>query len=159
MRPTLAVLAVALSGILPCVPAASASEVLLTVTAAGDAAPVQLDLQALSAMTRIEFDTTTPWTDGKHHFTGVPLKEVLASAGITEGTVRAVALNDYAVDLPVAELDDAAPIVAYHLDGQPFGIRQKGPLWIVYPFDEDSRYQSETAYGRSVWQLNRLLAR
>lgn len=159
MRSTIAVLAVALSGILSSIPAAQASEVLLTVQAAGDAAPVELDLEALSAMTQVEFDTTTPWTDGKHHFTGVPLKEVLASAGITEGTVRAVALNNYAVDLPVAELDDKAPVIAYHLDGQPFGIRQKGPLWIIYPFDQDTRYQTETAYGRSVWQLNRLLAK
>jgi hypothetical protein len=72
--------------------------------------------------------------------------------------VRAGALNDYAVEIPVDALNDKAPIIADQMDGAAFGARDKGPLWIVYPYDSDKEYQSETAYGRSVWQLTRLVA-
>ena len=36
-------------------------------------------------------------------------------------------------------------------------LRDKGPLWVIYPFDDDPRYRSETVYFRSIWQLNRII--
>jgi len=44
-------------------------------------------------------------------------------------------------------------IVAYQLNGAPMSRRNKGPLWIVYPFDQNVDYQNETTYSRSIWQL------
>jgi hypothetical protein len=35
-------------------------------------------------------------------------------------------------------------------------IREKGPLWLVYPYDLNKAYQSETIYSRSIWQLVRI---
>ena len=35
-------------------------------------------------------------------------------------------------------------------------LRDKGPLWLVYPYDADTAYQSEVIYARSVWQLDRI---
>ena len=35
-------------------------------------------------------------------------------------------------------------------------VRDKGPFWIIYPFDSNPDYQSEVIYSRSIWQLNRL---
>jgi hypothetical protein len=32
-------------------------------------------------------------------------------------------------------------------------VRDKGPLWLIYPYDSKAEYQSETIYSRSIWQL------
>jgi hypothetical protein len=42
------------------------------------------------------------------------------------------------------------------MDDRPMSVRDKGPLWVVYPFDDVPAYQSETIYSRSIWQLDRI---
>lgn len=131
------------------------AEVLLTVEAA-NGQPVTFTREQLEAMPRVTFKTTTVWTKGEKEFSGVPLKALLAEAGITEGTFKAVAVNDYVVEIPVDVLEDEAPIVADLIDGAAFSRRDNGPLWIIYPFDSDVSYRTEENYSRSVWQLVRL---
>ena len=36
-------------------------------------------------------------------------------------------------------------------------VREKGPLWVIYPFDSDPEYQTEVIYSRSIWQLDRIV--
>ena len=64
-----------------------------------------------------------------------------------------MALNDYAVDLPVADAVEGGPIVAYKMNGQPMSVREKRPLWIIYPYDDKAQRQSEACYPRSIWQF------
>lgn len=116
----------------------------------------QFDLEALLAQPAVTFTTSTNWTEGMPTFTGVPLKALLEAVGATGTTVSAVALNNYAIDIPLDSLNDDAPIVAYHIDGKPFSRRDKGPLWIVYPYDSSADYRNDLVYGRSIWQLQRL---
>ena len=44
-------------------------------------------------------------------------------------------------------------IVARLLDGKPMLTREKGPLFIIYPFDSKSELQAKPFYARSAWQL------
>ncbi|WP_298256435.1 molybdopterin-dependent oxidoreductase [uncultured Litoreibacter sp.] len=117
---------------------------------------VHLSLDALDAMEQIEFTTTTIWTDGDIHFTGVPLKALLDQLGLVGSTVEMVALNDYSIAMPVKDLEDDAPIVATRMNGKAMSVRDKGPYWVVFPYDKDPKYSTETNYSRSIWQLNRL---
>ncbi len=133
-------------------------EIVLTVEgdipdAVGEA--VAFDLEMLQAMDLSEFATHTIWTEGEQVFQGVAVAELLDALSIEDGTIRAVALNDYAVDIPVSEIDDDAPIIAYHRNGAPMSVRDKGPLWLVYPYDRDPVYRTEITYQRSIWQLVR----
>ena len=115
------------------------------------------DMEMLQSLLEVTFRTSTVWTEGVHEFSGVPLKAVLAHLGATGATsVSARAINDYSVEIPVGSITDTAPIIAYHMDGARFSRREKGPLWVVYPFDSDEAYRSEVIYGRSIWQLDRL---
>ncbi len=118
--------------------------------------PVVLSLEALDALDQAEFTTTTIWTDGETRFSGVPLKALLAHLGVQGSSVEMVALNDYAVTMPIAELEDGAPIVATRMNGETMSVRDKGPYWVVFPYDSDPKYSTETTYSRSIWQLNRL---
>ena len=124
-------------------------------TNAGDTAV--FDMEMLTAMPAISFETTTLWTEGVKTFKGVALADLLDMVGVQDGTIRALAINDYAVEIPVDSLTASTPIVAYEMDGAPMPRRQKGPLWIVYPYDSDVAYQTEVIYSRSIWQLDRLV--
>ena len=143
--------------------AAPTDDIVLTVT--GDIAATNIDGAAvfdramLEAMEPVEFTTTTTWTDGPQEFKGVLLLDLLQVLGVAEGTLRAYAVNDYAVDIPVADAVEGGPMVAYLLNGQPMSVRDKGPLWIVYPYDSRSEYRSEVIYSRSIWQLDRMEVR
>ncbi|MCF1708718.1 oxidoreductase [Tabrizicola sp. J26] len=112
----------------------------------------------LAKMRRVTFSTTTIWTEGKHEFSGVPLSDVLKVSGVEIGVVDLYAANDYVATVPLDEITPDVPIVADLFDGQPMSLRDKGPLWVVYPYDSDRAYQSETTYTRSVWQLVRIEA-
>lgn len=133
--------------------------VLRIISGAPDAEVHALTMSELEAMPQIVFTTSTVWTDRPVKFSGPAVAAVLDAVGIAGETVQATALNDYAVDIPVSSLEDRAPIIATRIDGAPFSLREKGPLWIVYPYDSAERYRSETTYGRSIWQLKELLVR
>lgn len=114
------------------------------------------DLEMLRALPVEQFDTTTIWTEGTKSFTGVPLQTLLAELGAEGTMVLASAINDYTVEIPVDSLGPNVPLVAYEMNGEIMSRRQKGPLWIVYPFDSDAEFRSEVIYARSIWQLDRL---
>lgn len=138
-------------------PAFSQDMMNLTVTPAGtNSTPVEFTLADLDAMDQIAFTTSTIWTDEDTTFSGVSLKALLSGLGIEDGTLELVALNDYAVSMPIEELEDSAPIVASRRNGDTMSVRDKGPFWVVYPYDSDPKYRTETHFSRSVWQLNRL---
>jgi len=113
------------------------------------------DRAMLKDLPRTSFTTTTIWTEGEHRFTGVDLADLLKAIDARGDTLRATALNDYEITMPVAEARDGA-LVAYAMDGEAMSVRGMGPLWIVYPYDSDVAYQSETIYARSIWQLDRI---
>lgn len=117
---------------------------------------VQFDMAMLEAMPKAVIETSTPWTAGKARFEGVLLTDILAITGARGTTIRASALNDYSVDLPVEDAARYKPIVAFRLNGQYMPVREKGPLWIMYPFDSDTDLRTETIYSRAVWQLHSL---
>lgn len=159
LLPALALL-LAMPGIARADLAQPSGEVLLTVTGAisvanadGDAV---FDRAMLESLPQVSFETATIWTDGVHEFTGVPLVDLLAAVGANGSTLTAVALNDYSVDIPVSDAVAGGPIVAYMVDGAPMTVRNKGPLWIVYPYDLEPDYQSEVIFSRSIWQLVRI---
>ena len=117
----------------------------------------QFDEAMLKALPATEFTTSTIWTNGKQDFKGVSVKALLDLLGVTSGTLKATAINDYAIDIPVAEAGAQAPIIAYSDNGKPMSVREKGPLWVVYPYDASSDYRSELVYSRSIWQLDRIV--
>ena len=114
-----------------------------------------LRLSELDDMEQIEFETGSIWTDGKHRYSGVSLRNLLEHVG-AEGTVlRMIALNEYSIEMPIEDLEENAPIVATRVDGETMAVRDKGPYWVIYPFDASPRYRTEEIHARSVWQLQR----
>ncbi|HEX5842861.1 MAG TPA: molybdopterin-dependent oxidoreductase [Pseudomonas sp.] len=116
----------------------------------------QFDMQMLRALPQHSFTTQTPWYPEPVKFTGPLLRDVLAAAGSTGSTIVAIALNDYRTEIPVQDTQEHDVIVATLMNDQAMPVREKGPLFIVYPFDSKTELQAATFYNRSAWQLRAL---
>jgi hypothetical protein len=117
----------------------------------GDAA--HFDMPMLEAMRQSSFTTSTPWWAQARQFTGPLLRDVLAAAGAHGTVLRAKALNDYRVDIPFEDAQRHDVIIARLLDGKPMAVRDKGPLFIIYPFDASPELRNTVYFSRSAWQL------
>jgi hypothetical protein len=115
-----------------------------------------LDLRALQALPQKSFTTQTPWDQKPVAFSGPLLRDVLELVKAKGQHIRAVALNDYRVKLPVSDALEHDVVVAWQMNGQAIPVRTKGPLFIVYPFDAKKELQHKTYYERSIWQLKAL---
>lgn len=114
------------------------------------------DREALFALGGYKFETSTIWTDGVHSFEGVSLETLVGLIGAEEGTLLATAINDYTIEIPVTDAVEGGPMIAYLMDGEEMSIRDKGPLWVIYPYDSSFEYRTEVVYARSIWQLDRI---
>ena len=135
---------------------AANAETLLVIEDESKGTVTEFDEADLLALPQVAFETSTIWTEGLRQFSGPTLAAVLEAAGYTGGDVTMVAINDYSVSIPKDGFDEEAPIIALRKNGAPFGVRDKGPLWVVYPYDSDPKFQSEAIYAYSVCQLNRI---
>ena len=138
---------------------APTGDVILTVTGAGvtnTEGAAALDLATLEGMGSTTIETSTIWTEGTQTFEGVLLRVLIDRLGIEGKSLNAVAINDYAVEIPTSDAVEGGPIIAYKVNGKLISVRDKGPLWVIYPYDADPAYQAEVIYSRSIWQLDRL---
>ncbi len=169
LRSLLAVSATALALALAAAPAvaddfiAPSGEVLLTLSGnigqTNAEGVLALDMALLETLPQHEFSTSTIWTEGVVNFRGVLLRDLLEAAGATGSTVALTALNDYSIGMPVADATTEAPLLAYLMNGEPMSVREKGPVWLVYPYDADASFRTEETYARSIWQLDRIEVR
>ncbi|EHL22865.1 hypothetical protein KYG_10890 [Acidovorax sp. NO-1] len=122
-------------------------------------AQAQFDMQMLEKLPQHSFTTQTPWYPNAVTFTGPLLRDVLAAVGAQGTRITAVALNDYRTEIPAEDATRHDVIVARLMNNRPMRIREKGPLFIVYPFDTKAELRSELYYNRAAWQLNALRIR
>ena len=116
----------------------------------------KLTLADLDTLPQKRFTTATQWLDDDVEFSGVSLSAVLADAGAEGETLTMTALNAYSVEMPMDEVEEDYPIIATRMNGETMPVRDKGPYWVVYPYDSDPKFETETIYARSVWQLTKL---
>ena len=121
---------------------------------AGDRADFDMDM--LEALPQHSFSTSNPWFKVSKKFTGPLLRDVLAAAGAQGSTLKAVALNDFKVEIPISDTRQFPVVLARLMDDQPMLIREKGPLFIIYPFDSKTELHTARYYSRSAWQLRTL---
>lgn len=131
----------------------------LTVTHPRLDAPVVLSRADLTALPRTEYVTTTIWTEGPQRFSGVSLRDLMGHLKIEAELLEFMAINDYSITVPVSEIGQDNPMIAYARNGEPMSLREKGPFWLVYNYDSDPTFRTETVYSRSIWQLDRITAR
>ena len=111
------------------------------------------DMATLMSMPSTRIETTTPWTHGKVTFEGISVKSLLNLVGAKGHTGEFRALNDYTVRIELSDPVENGAIIAYLQDGKRMSVRDKGPLWLIYPMDSDPKLQTPVYQDRMIWQL------
>lgn len=88
----------------------------------------------------------------------MPLRTLLERVGADGKEIVARALNDYSTVIPISDFYEHGVILALKRDGEYMEISDKGPLFIVYPYDGEDLH-SQQYYARSAWQVARLVVR
>lgn len=117
---------------------------------------IQLDSAAIRARPQQTVMTRTPWHDGTMTFSGPRLWDLLEPLKPTGKSLHITALNDYSVDIPLSDLQRYQPVLAWQLNGKALSVRDKGPLFLIYPFDAHPELHNQLYYGRSIWQIKRI---
>lgn len=134
--------------------------VLLTVsgeiglTNAGDQAA--FDRAMLRALDWQTLESFTKWTEGEQTFTGPTLAAVLQAVDARGTRIKAYALNDYSVEIPVSDAAEYGVLLAVENGGKAMRVRDKGPIWIIYRIDTPEAAVNAPTNHKMIWQLNRL---
>ena len=132
--------------------AAFPGKIVLTVESEGHQTP--FDMRTLEALPQRTYKLTTPWYLRPVSFQGPLIRDVFANAGVRGTHIEAIAVNDYTADIPFSDAEAHDVIVALRMDGKPMSARDKGPLFLVYPYDRLPEEKLEAYFDASVWQLD-----
>jgi len=114
------------------------------------------DLESLEKLGMVSFQTTSPWYDGRTTFEGIPLQKLMDYVGAKGSVVKVTALNDYTTEIPLSDFKTYNVILALKINGEYIRIRDKGPLFVVYPYDSIPELNNKIYYSRSAWQVSRM---
>lgn len=135
-------------------------EVILTVTGAiaNTTAPGRADFDRanLEQLGLTKLVTWTPWTEGEIEFEGVLARRLMAAVGAKGTEVHATALNQYEEAIPLADFQSYDVLFALRMNGRPMRVRDKGPIWIIYPWADHPELDDFLTREKSVWQLTTL---
>ncbi|MGQ0676746.1 MAG: molybdopterin-dependent oxidoreductase [Rhodospirillales bacterium] len=111
------------------------------------------DMAALEKLPQVTIETSTPWNTAVTKFEGVSGKAFIEWIGATGTTIKARAVNDYTIEIPVEDFMKKGVILALKANGQHLSLRDRGPVWVMYPFDHNAELRDKAHQRRSIWQL------
>ena len=114
------------------------------------------DTASLEKLGMISFQTSSPWYNGRTTFTGISLQKLMDYVGAKGTVVKVTALNDYTSVIPLSDFKKYNVILALKINGEYMRVRDKGPLFIVYPYDSAPELNNQVFYSRSAWQVSRM---
>lgn len=141
-----------LSASLLAVPTLGYTQDILTVTTTDRSET--FTLEEMLAMPQTTVVTKNNYVDEVTTFQGPSLRSVLEEMDVApDATLKMVALNDFSSDIPAADAFSYDVILAVLLNGDTMSVREKGPIWVIYPMDGNPELEDDIYNGRLVWQL------
>ncbi len=126
-----------------------------SISRTNDSERAVFDREMLANLDWVEVECYTPFTQGLQRFAGPTLMSLLDTVGANGATLQATAINDYSVEIPLSHAKLHGVILAMEHNGMPMRVRDKGPIWVVYPLKEREA-QSKKFDTEMIWQLARL---
>ena len=130
-----------------------------TITNTNDGNAAVFDRPMLEALGSDGFKTTTPWYNGEVSFEGVRMDALMRYVGAKGDSVLVTALNDFSTEIPISDFSRYGVLLALKRDGNYMPVRDKGPLFIVYPYDSSPELKTQKYYSRSAWQVAKFIVR
>ncbi len=135
-------------------------KVLLTMTGkienTNDNGKAVFDIASLEKLGVVSFQTTSPWYNGRTTFAGISMQKLMDYVGAKGTVVKVTALNDYTTVIPLSDFKNYNVILAFKINGEYMRVRDKGPFFIVYPYDSLPELNNQIYYSRSAWQVSRM---
>lgn len=138
------------------IPTIGQAQDVLTITSGTDVATLSFeDLLALPQSTVI---TKNDYVDVRTEFTGPSLLDILVEHGISKDeTLIMRAINDFSVEIPASDAFDYNVILALFSNGEQMSVRDKGPIWLIYPMDDHEELRDDRYNSRIIWQLRSIV--
>jgi hypothetical protein len=134
---------------------ANPAKVILTVNGQVKS-PQTFSLADLDKLPQKKLTVMTPWYPDAQTFEGPLLRDVLKTAGLQGKTMKLRALNDYLITVPVSDIEKYDVILASRLNGKTMSVREKGPLFVMYPFEQHEEIRKTEYFSRCAWQLKQI---
>ncbi|MCX7207953.1 MAG: hypothetical protein NT086_18630 [Proteobacteria bacterium] len=139
--------------------AAKSHKIILSVSSRAAVVPeIQLDDEQFDKIPQISMTVQTPWYQTPQTFEGPLLRDILKLAEIKDGDIKLIALNEYTIKFPVSDAFKYDVILARKRNGKIMTVRDKGPLFLIYPFHQHAELIKPEYFRRSSWQLNSIRA-
>jgi hypothetical protein len=115
---------------------------------------IQMDLASIEAVGLVDYTLTDPFEKREIAYQGPLMSSLLELWQVpdTATTLNMVALNDYAVDVPLKDLREYPVIFALKADGAYMPISTRGPAMLVYPYD-DFTFDQAVYNDYWIWQI------
>lgn len=133
-------------------------EVILTITGKIGAANVddsiQMDLKTIEAAGLVDYTVEDPFENKEITYRGPLMSDLLALWKVPDDatTLHMVALNDYAIDVPLSDLRQYPVIFALQADGEYLPVSTRGPAMLVYPYN-DFEFEQSVYNDYWIWQI------
>ena len=119
----------------------------------------RFDRVMIEALPATEVRTRNPWEHGRVAYQGVLLRDLLQYVKARGKVLDISALNDFHTEISVADAESYNILLAYRREGVDLTVRDKGPFFIVFPFSEISKLETEERFAQSIWQVSHISVR
>lgn len=109
---------------------------------------------SLLSLPQQTFKTHHTWSKVADEFSGPLLADVLDQVCPKASKLKLKAINDYQVDLDFNKIKQYEPILAMSVNGERLTVRNKGPIWVMIPFDKYTSVPERSLDEALVWQLS-----
>lgn len=118
---------------------------------------VDFTLEQLQTLPQTTVVTANDYVEPSAVFQGPLLRTVLEALEIDkDAELKMIALNDFTSTVPASDAFDYDVIMAVLRDGELMTVRNKGPIWVIYPMDDNPELRSDIYNDRLVWQLKEI---
>ncbi len=114
-----------------------------------------LDIATLEKMGLVKYTVTDPSLNEQFTYTGVLLADLLKVIGAAPDAtlVHMTALDEYEVDVEIAETEKWPVLLATQTAGSYMPIESNGPTRIIFPFDDISEVDIPKYSDLAIWNL------
>lgn len=139
------------------VPAAADFEIPLVDSRGGAADVSIIDYDAIMAFSFVEVFTDNEYIEAPAIFSGPLLRDVVASKSpAADATIAFEALDGYRVEIPMQDALDYRLILALTMNGERMSVREKGPMWLIYPLSDHPELSPAHYNPLQIWQINKI---
>jgi|GEM_PF-511170 len=119
---------------------------------------ILMDRATIEQVGLVEYTVTDPFEEKTVRYQGVLMRDLLALWQVPDDAqiLQFVALNDYAIDIPIADSRDFPVLFALQADGVYMEPDYRGPAMLVYPVDQ-YEFDPMIVQRKWIWQIKAIV--